>query len=579
MTVKSVSQIMAEQEALRLQMLSLEQALSKAQELENIHYENHKRAMELIHSFIRYEKDDKISENVANVKNKIITAPTQVGKTASIIELLGKASGWLSVVSCDNKKDQQLQVVNRFKKAKLNVFQVNKCKKAQFHKIIKCLANKENVTIVLLNNAVQIANLTNLVIKILQNIKVKNYICIHDEADMVNKADDIEDIRNSHIAASHREWIIHFTEIKGFFSRIRRVWVTATCENCSNIQNIKANDIVVLPTPLNYMPVNKHIEWNGDTAHLHHEIERIRLEKTGEVILYCYDTLIKKQLEHALSLSKTMDCITIVYNSDDRRIFGHPEYNYFVESIDFVLNDIKDIGKPIVIFGCELMSRGMSFVGLSDKNPLTATVLFHKDSSTTTAVNIAQKFGRITGTSRSDLVTRKVYCTLNAYNDYKGYLSNQQGIYAKLEEYPDLNMTDILSRIDSVQLNRKVDRPSLKKVNFEYKENSKRDIDVDTDTSDDTAVNSPSDTVKMHRLVKSWKDINNTSDIAKLFRHMISAENYSILNTKVTEFIKNPGAIRQLTTPYAGWNTVFRKDNEYHYIKDEAITYYKSLSS
>ena len=90
--------------------------------------------------------------------NKIITAPTQVGKTASMIELLKNAKGWLSVVSCDNKTDQLVQVFSRFQKAGLNVFYINKCKKRNFNKIILHLANNRNVVIVLLNNASQIKN-------------------------------------------------------------------------------------------------------------------------------------------------------------------------------------------------------------------------------------------------------------------------------------------------------------------------------------------------------------------------------------------------------------------------------------
>lgn len=586
--MEELAEMTRQMEAARLKFIEMEQeTIRRGAEIENRrrmieeekkleqrnYQEKHKQAMNRIFDFLSPKEDDTIG-NVASVKNKIITAPTQVGKTSSIIELIRKSKKWLTVVSCDNKKDQLLQIVNRLNQAKLNAFEVNKCKKQQFNKMLLCLAKKKPVTLVMLNNASQIGILSNLIDKIRKNIKVDNYICIHDEADMVNKADNINDLDDNQIAISHREWILHFSKLKGLFSRIRRVWVTATCENCSNIQNIKAEDIVVLPTPLNYVPVNTHIEWTGDNTDLYNEIERIRLENKGEVILYCYNTLIKQQFEHAVSLSREHNCITIVYNSDDRRIFGHSEYNYFTQSIDDILEDIKDTGKPVVIFGCDLMSRGMSFVGRNDK-PLTATVLFHKDTSSTTAVNIAQKFGRITGTSRPDLSTRRVYCTNRAYEDYQGYLNNQKGIYSKLKEYPDLNMTEILKLIDSTRLSRKVDRPSLKKVNTEYYESSSY-----SDASSDTASESPAgptDTVKMHRLVKSWINIKNKNDIARLFRQMLNSPNYSLLTRDVSRFIKNPGAILQLTTPYAGWNSVFKKDNEYHRINEEAIDYYTSL--
>lgn len=577
MSARSITEINAEKERYRLMMLSLDDELNRAQQVFDEYKIKQQKAHKLIHNFLRPEKDDKNSESVAKVKNKIITAPTQVGKTASIIELLGKSQGWLSVVSCDNKKDQQLQVVNRFKQANLNVFELNKCKKQQFTKILMCIAKKESVTIIMLNNAIQIEKLTTLIKKILQNVPIKNYICIHDEADMVNKADDLKDIRNTQIAASHRQWIVHFTVLKSFFSRIRRVWVTATCENCSNLQDIKAKEIVVLPTPPDYRTATTNIEWTGDNQYLHHEIDRIRLEKTGEVILYCYDTLIANQVEHAEALSKDKDCITIIYNSGYRKIYGYTEYSVFSKSIDEVLKDLRYTNLPVVIFGSELMGRGMSFVGSNKDKPLTATVIFHKDTASTTAVNIAQKFGRITGTSRPDLTTRKIYSSNKAWNDYQNYLYNQKAIYANLENYPDLNMTEILKIINSKTLGRKVDRPSLKKVNAEYSENS----DNSSENSSATSVDTQTDNLKMNRLVKSWAQIANTTPVAVLFRKMIENDG-KMNNNTVKEMLKNNDSTYYIKLAQKNhssmWYTVFSANSNYHFIKKEAIQYYISLN-
>lgn len=505
--------------------------------------------------------------------NKIITAPTQVGKTASMIELLKNAKGWLSVVSCDNKTDQLSQIVSRFQKAGINVFHINKCKKRAIMKILLHLANKRNVVIVLLNNGAQIKSLSKLIEQLVQKIHIEKYLCIHDEADMVNKMDIIEDVRDPRVPESHRQWLMHFTEFKNFFNKTLRVWVTATCDNCSNIDNITGKDIVVIPPSLDYIPVNKHVDWNGtDETLLLYEIQRIFMYQTGEVILYCYDTRVVKQIEKARILQQETDCITVVYNSTTKCVFGYPEISTF-KCIQELLTDLKQINKPVVIFGCEMMGRGMSFVGNDVETPLAATVLFHKDTTSTSAVNMTQKFGRITGTARPDIKTRIVYCTSKAYTDYTNYLYNQQAVYNEFDNYPDLNMTEILGLIDSKRIHRKVDRISLKKVNSEYSVSSR----IVPETS--SGPSGPVDTVKMHRLVKSWKDTNNLSEIAKLFRLIIENDG-KMLSSQVKNILSMYGInyYNNLVAPVNNrWDTVFRKNETHHFIKDVALVYYRSL--
>jgi len=124
------------------------------------------------------------------------------------------------------------------------------------------------------------------------------------------------------------------------------------------------------------------------------------------------------------------------------------------------------------------MNRGLSFVG-KGIDPLTATVMFYKAGLNSHAVGMVQKFGRITGSARPDLYNRKIYCSQAAYEDYTGYIENQNAVYNALLDYPELNMTQILGLVVSRKLNRPVDRPVLKKVNKEYSQNSSSDSGVD----------------------------------------------------------------------------------------------------
>ncbi len=524
---------------------------------------------EIAYTKIRKFVDTHVSAHMDTCENKIITAPTQVGKTASIIELLKSTKGYFCVVSCDNKIDQLNQIYNRFKQANLNVFILNSCKKRNTMNIIRCLKKKISIVVLLLNNSSQIYKLSCLIKVIKQNFISDNYLCIHDESDTIIKIENDNGDDNVIIPESHKEWESHFAFTSEIFKHTLRVWVTATYENCSNNANIQGKDIVVLPAPPEYRGVTRHVTWEESAENaefLLEEIKRINTFGTGEVILYCYNSLIKEQYDKAESLSKFADCITIVYNSGFKCVFGYKGYTSFTKSINEVLTDLKKTQKTVVIFGNDLMSRGISFTGHGYK-PLTATVLFHKDNSSTTAVNISQKFGRITGTSRPDINIRTVYCTERAFNDYQTYIGNQRAIYKALEEYPELTTMELLKVVDSKKLNRKVDRVSLKKTNKIYKENCKEEKE-----------NKSTETDKMKRLVKSWKNVSNVSTIAKLFRLMIK-HNGKLLSIEVKKILEQYGDnyYNNLVAKVNNrWDTVFYKDSKYHYIKEEALLYYNS---
>jgi hypothetical protein len=216
------------------------------------------------------------------------------------------------------------------------------------------------------------------------------------------------------------------------------------------------------------------------------------------------------------------------------------------------------------------MNRGISFVSTGE-NPIAATVMFYTSSERSHIVGIAQRFGRICGTARSDLSRRVVYCSDRVYEDYSGYISNQNKVWESLdtEENQDRTICSILSGCENVtKIKRPLDRPALKLVNLEYSNTT-------TSSGSNTALET--DESKMKRLVRRWKNQISQTGVAKLFRDIVENSN-TMENSRVKTYFETIGPYNALTNSNrAGHNTVFRKDETFHYIKQEALEYYNTL--
>jgi hypothetical protein len=236
-----------------------------------------------------------------------------------------------------------------------------------------------------------------------------------------------------------------------------------------------------------------------------------------------------------------------------------------------VLEKIKNrySGMPLVVVGYNIMNRGISFVSTGE-NPIAATVMFYTSSERSHIVGIAQRFGRICGTARSDLSRRVVYCSDKVYGDYSGYISNQNKVWESLdtEENQDRTICSILSGCENVtRIKRPLDRPALKQVNLEYSNTT-------TSSGSNTALETDED--KMKRFVRRWKNEVNQTDIAKLFREMIEENGRmetSVIKSKIGE--APTGSLTSLR--HHGWVSVFGKNETHHYIRQEALQYYNSL--
>ena len=167
-------------------------------------------------------------------KNFLIYGPTQLGKTDATLTFVKTSldHDTITIVTNDNKTDQQEQMYNRFKialstsncEALLKVS--DKKFSSKFSEVIK---DSTKIVIFCLDNTSQIKKLTQVLHNNLENLSTKIAI-LHDEGDALTKHSDVNNIQQDQ-CDSHKKWI----EMSKFCTRqnidLKRVFVTATPEN------------------------------------------------------------------------------------------------------------------------------------------------------------------------------------------------------------------------------------------------------------------------------------------------------------------------------------------------------------
>lgn len=166
----------------------------------------------------------------AKVVSSIITSKSRADKTESITQLILNSKGWLTVLSCDNNKDQLLQIKHHLLKQNINVYEVKMTDKL-VDKVVNHLSNNENVVLIMLNNNIQVKRTTEFITKIRNIRRIEKYLCIHNEEDMVNNTDQLHDIWNNELPEKRKEWIRHFETTNFGFKKVRRIWVVTTPKN------------------------------------------------------------------------------------------------------------------------------------------------------------------------------------------------------------------------------------------------------------------------------------------------------------------------------------------------------------
>jgi hypothetical protein len=526
-----------------------------------------------VDSLVRYinAEEETVNRTFMYVKNIIVTSPTQLGKTRYVIDACKRVQNDRNVIiiSCDNSISQLAQLNERLGRENVEHLTLKSTKASE---ICSVISSGKSIVVTMINNSACIEKLQKLLLGVQVGCTVNKYLLFHDEADTLNKADSIEDIDDNKVAISHRKWMQTVRILENARIPVKRFWISATPENCSNISRITGKDILVLPANVNYRPVSNFVEWDGeDTSSLAQEIDRIKTRRSGEIILYCVEKTNMEQMQTALSISREFGCVTCCHNMSGSSIFRDGNFVETVNRQTSIADVIANHGDISVIVGFNVMNRGISFVSSEIcEFPKSATVMFYSGGKGSHVVGIAQRFGRICGTSRPDISRRVIYCSSKVYEDYSGYIHNQSKVWESLSSGGTSTMSEILSGCSGVtSLSRPLDRPALKKVNSDYtwscsgSSSSSGSVDMDLD--------------KMRRLIKSWKVTTNNTAVAKLFREMV--QNGAKLNNQRVLEIMGSGPMSSMTLENytRKWILVFRKEGRYHHIRDEAIAYYNTL--
>ena len=407
-------------------------------------------------------------------KHGIIWAPTQVGKSAAMLSFIETCfeNNTPVIVSTDNKSDQCEQLFDRIQNGLCGTeIKLLKVCDQNFQKSLRetVKSGSQRYVVFCMNNATQINKLLEGLIVVgcgpeKEHFELSNQIAlVHDEADTITKDSNTEVVNDAQ-AASHKAWIelVIFFQTRLPVVPLKRMFVTATPENCCLLYAIDCADVIRLDIPNNYVGY-KSIEYERITDELQirhillREVNRIKDGQTNEVILYCIDRKIDGGQDLVLqSLANTLDCTVNTYNGNGLvTIFNTQEQRNAFESLaraDGIAYSInrdqfhikrmsirrfyticKKIGeKCVVTIGKDLIARGISYVGEDKVAPLTATTMVYKPGTSMHAVGIAQAVGRITGCAVPEL-KRRLYAPDDVIKTYVAYSKNQELYIEKIE--------------------------------------------------------------------------------------------------------------------------------------------------
>jgi hypothetical protein len=443
--------------------------------------------------------------------------------------------------------------------------------------------------------------------------EIKRIAIIHDEADTIAKDKDTE-YQNDKQATSHRKWL----ELRDLINKnmgdidLKRVFVTATPENCCMLYNIECPDVMRLEIPSCYTGYKsiEHILFDDDLTIkklLKKEIDRINEEETYEAILYCIERNIVDGHERVMkSLATGLKCIVNTYNGNGITTFMRTkalckkfEHELKRYEIAFTTNDkyyqiknmsirkfytiVKKIGERCVItIGKDLICRGISYVGENQNEPITATAMFYKPGNTMHAVGICQTIGRITGCAMPDL-RRRLYAPKDVYDTYIAYNQNQELYIKNIEKGAEDTITkDIIEELVFNKYNRNIDRMKLKlTMNMKKPEDIEYSDEEDSDEEDSDEEDSDSDEKdQMQRLINMWW--SKTTIIGKILKFVYENENGANEIT-LKNFIKQCGSkdadkmYHHLITKTKEYCLIFERKNNITSLKKEAREYIDEL--
>ena len=512
----------------------------------------------------------------------MIWAPTQVGKSEATRHFIQECfeKNVPVIVSTDNKTDQCEQLYYRTLMAlddvDVELYKVTDKKLVQ--RLSKCLDTNKNFVIFCLDNSSQIEKLEKVFKELFIDGKLDitpKVALIHDEGDIITKDPDT-DIIKSNQGLSHKMWLGLVKTLQKTID-LKRIFVTATPENCCMLYEIQTVDVMCLDVPSNYIGykdiVYQELSDDIDSV-LRKEVKRIKTEKNGEVILYCIDRKITTGQEVVLArLGEHLKCTVCTYNGngisvifrsskrcsmfkkelqDLNKIYQCEDKQVWIKKLTIrkFYKLCKLVGEIcIVTIGKDLISRGISYVGEDLDNPLTATTIIYKPGTSMHAVGITQTIGRITGCARPDL-KRRVFAPSDVIDTYKRYNENQEKYISQLENNSGRSTKDVIDSLEFKKIKRNIDRPKLKsKVTMNWETTS-----VDEFYEDNQE--------RMKELVNRWWGAKTI--IGQILKYVF--DNQKVSEKDLKDFIKSLGATERtwytdLHTPNKNYKLAFYRDS------------------
>jgi hypothetical protein len=566
-------------------------------------------------------------------KTGLIWAPTQVGKSEAInkfIETCFRCDAPV-IVSTDNKIDQCEQLFNRVSRMQCgddtNILRVSDRRFVDDLQKIVQSGNKRFV-IFCMNNASQITKLIGAFRMIVGGDKamvgafrsITRMALVQDEADMVTK-DACVDEKVGNQPASHAAWIA-FQDM--FMDRIthidmKRMFVTATPENCCLLYKIPKEAVFALAIPETYTGYKDiHYVAMNDGLDIYHtlvsEVNRVKECESYEVILYCIERNIDMGHNEVLQrMHDILECTISTYNGRGLTVMFKTEemcedfeaviekYTANKKAVDpkakpmkFTRNDLvfvmpnlpisdfytmcKAIGERCVVtIGRDLIARGISYVGRDRKQPLTATTMIYKPGQTMHAVGIVQTVGRITGTAMPCL-KRRLYAPSDVITTYKAFNANQERYIAQIQNSVEtINVKNIIDGLEFCKLKRKIDRPKLKlRMNMTHEYQSESESDEEESESDEELEEITSDDNKntMQLINKCWK---SDTFAGKLINHLVNYGATTEENICNHEAFRNYKVVQNLKSMQRQeYKIIFRIRDGNISLTHEAIAYIKA---
>ena len=515
--------------------------------------------------------DKFITGELEMIKGKVQSGKTMIAMLITILSL--DKNNTVICLTADNQNLGE-QTKQRFKELLSEVNFGNKLKN-ETEKI------KKGDCVVTLGNQSRIQKIMDNLV----NPKNQNLHLILDEADVQYKTD------RTKYSKLKREMIQKFKSVKFLDITATGVGLIADRLVVDDSFMTKVEYLESQPNYVGYEDCDKIMYNCSDIEQIKDIIKNHNFAKeiNGEVIKYNIKMLVKTEwsnkkhteLQNKVYEYMKENCDDISFNifkvnSGGIMCFSNEEtkkYKTLDEVKKAITKHTLDVDFSIdILIGDGCMDRGNTFRGDdSDENVWQITHQLLRKSKTTDAESIYQGC-RLLG-NFGDKIKPKLYMDNETFKKLDTYMND---IYSQLYE------KKLGNEIDNTKYEREIspDNNSLsfftnEKKNFKLGNglNGKKVKMTNTPNRNYVMEDIDMDLEKMMRLVDSWLNVNNSTDIAKLFRKMV--ENGGKLESDLVKETLGDGPTSAMTLPNhpRNWSFVFKKENGFHYLREEVFEY------